>query len=69
MGTERDQLKKKQKGEYTTRKYLDLVPGTSFHTWYCCCIFERKHSAAQNNTEAQGKARHRTAPHGAALRC
>ena len=43
------------------------VPGTSIHTWYCCCMFERKHSVARHSTAPQ--ARHATARHCAAPRC
>ena len=42
-----------------------LVPDASHDTWYC--MFEIKYSAARHSTAPQGKVRHRTAPHGAAL--
>ena len=58
MGTEKDQMKKKQKEERTTTR---VIPATSALT------FEIKHSAARHSTAAQGKAQHRMAPHGAAL--
>ena len=54
----RDQIRKKQKERVRNNSY----------TWYCC-MFERKHSAARPSIAAQGNARHRTASHGAALRC
>ena len=44
------------------------VPGTWYFadTWYH--MFERKHSAARLKNAPQGKALHRTIPHGVALR-
>ena len=54
-----------------TRTYvvvLGIIPGTSHDTWYCC-MFEREHCAARCSATLQGRARHRTASHGSALRC
>ena len=62
MGTDRDQLKKKQKNEYTTPTYryliLCFIPGTAVCS---------KESTTQHYTAPQRRARHGTARHGAAL--
>ena len=55
MGTEKDQPKKKQKDEYTTR-----IPGTAVCS---------KESTAQHDIAPQCRARRATAPHGTARRC
>ena len=55
MGTERDQMDKNQKDEYTTR-----IPRTAVRL---------KESTAQHDTAPQRRARHGTAPHGTTRRC
>ena len=66
MGTERDQMKKKQQEENTTTRIPNTNAVCSIDTTAVCS----KESTAQHDTVTQRRARHdSTAPHGTARRC